>query len=150
MRLRLRLAPSLTGALGLLAACSCDGRSSQKEHAPAASPRGAAVGAADAAAAAAVDAPAAAADCPAVIFHLRRVLLTELAGVPGAVAPMGRALRVAAESCRQGGWPEPLRRCLLAAPLLGPRRGAKGLWPCAVLVPEPLRQSLEAEIRAVL
>jgi hypothetical protein len=94
--------------------------------------------------------PAVAADCAAVALHVRGVLTVELAGVPGAIAPLDRALRVATASCEADGWPEPLRRCLLAVPFVGPERGSRGLLGCAAHVPAKLREALEPKIRAVL
>jgi len=78
------------------------------------------------------------------------VLVVELAGVPGATVPLERALEVAAASCREDTWPEPLRRCLVGAPLVGAAGGAKGLWRCAEQLPAPLRARLEPEIRAAI
>jgi hypothetical protein len=85
--------------------------------------------------------------CDRALGQVRRVLVVELAGVPGATVPLERALTVAAASCRAEAWPEPLRRCLIDAPLAG---GATGLWRCAEQVPAPLRARLERELRAAV
>lgn len=88
--------------------------------------------------------------CARAISQARSVLTVELAGVPGATVPLERALAVAAASCRDDAWPEPLRRCLIEVPLVGDNGGGEGLWSCAAHVPEALRPRLERALRAAV
>lgn len=137
-RLALAAAAVLSGA-----GCSKAERPSPRDAAPAGS------GEAGASVTVAVATAALAPDCGRVVLHVRSLLTVELARVPGAMGPLERGLAIAEGSCRDDGWSEALRRCLVEVPVVGPQGGAAGLWRCAAHVPPALRAKLEPRLRAL-